>query len=640
MKYCPVCERKYPDDVSACEHDGVTLKTTAVVEDPLLGKTIRGKYRVVKKLGAGGMGAVYLAEQLSIGRRVALKVLQREFAVNDEFIKRFHQEARLVGSLNHRHVITIYDFDQADDGSLFIAMEYVEGRNLKSIIQQGPLKLSRALRFAVQIAEGLSAAHRAGVIHRDIKPENIMILQGLEEVRVMDFGISRLRDTETLARLTRPGMIMGTPAYMAPEQIEGHEVDEKSDIYAFGVVLYELLTGETPFKAPTPTALLMKHIKELPVPLRQLRADVPGGVEHLVMQTLEKQPGRRQSAMEEIAIELRSIERVFIDEVPQTVIIPAPAQMRKRSLVLAGGIVLTVVVAGSVGMIGKRFSGDVGSSISSVLIGSLLVRMPKTELEPGERVILKARAHYSDGSEKEIEEGIYWMSSNPSVAAIIADGQMQAGEPGESEITARLGDITAPGVKVSVKYSQTLPRPSRVVALIGHGYPRTLHVNERKALNVIAKLSDGTERNVTEGVQWESSDATVLNVSPEGEIQGLKDGTAALVARYRDFRSDPVLIEVRGKDTKSRPAPRAKHSPPVERSQRDLPFQSPSAQRSTEAPAAPFPLPRPEPSEEVVRPQALSAKEPVEVPIAPLPDTSKIISDYIRGERDRSKSRR
>ena len=367
MKYCPVCERKYPDDVSACEHDGVTLKTTAVVEDPLLGKTIRGKYRVVKKLGAGGMGAVYLAEQLSIGRRVALKVLQREFAMNDEFIKRFHQEARLVGSLNHRHVITIYDFDQADDGSLFIAMEYVEGRNLKSIIHEGPLKLSRALRFAVQIAEGLSAAHRAGVIHRDIKPENIMILQGLEEVRVMDFGISRLRDTETLDRLTRPGMIMGTPAYMAPEQIEGHEVDEKSDIYAFGVVLYEMLTGETPFKAPTPTALLMKHIKELPVPLRQLRADVPGGVEHLVMQTLEKQPERRQSAMEEIAIELRRIERVFIDEVPQTLIIPAPGRMRKRSLVLAGSIVLTVVIAGSVGVIGKRFYGEVPSSTSSVL---------------------------------------------------------------------------------------------------------------------------------------------------------------------------------------------------------------------------------------------------------------------------------
>jgi serine/threonine protein kinase len=640
MKYCPVCERKYPDDVSACEHDGVTLKTAAIAEDPLLGKTIRGKYRVLKKLGAGGMGAVYLAEQLSIGRKVALKVLQREFAMDDEFIKRFHQEARLAASLNHRHVITIHDFDQTDDGNLFIAMEYVEGQNLKSIIQQRPLKLARALRFAVQIAEGLSAAHRAGVIHRDIKPENIMILQVLEEVRLMDFGISRLRDTETLARLTQPGMIMGTPAYMAPEQIEGHEVDEKSDIYAFGVVLYEMLTGETPFKAPTPTALLMKHIKELPVPLRQLRADVPGGVEHLVMQTLEKQPERRQSAMEEIAIELRRIERAFKDEVPQTLTIPAPGQMRKRGLVLAGSIVLTVVIAGSVVMIGKRFYGEVPSSTSSVLIRSLLVRAHKTELEPGERVLLKARAYYSDGSEREVDREIHWMSTNPSVAAIIANGEMQAGEPGESEISARLGDITAPGVKVSVTASQTLPLPARVVALMGYDYPRALHVNERKTLSITAKFSDGTERKLTEGVQWESSDSTILNVNPEGEVEGLKDGTATLAARYKDFRSETVAIEVSAKETKSRPTARAKHSPRPGPPQGGMPFQPPSAQRLTEAPVAPFPPPRAEPSEEVVRPQALSAKEPFEVPTAPSPDTSKIISDYIRGERDRSKSRR
>ena len=640
MKYCPICERKYPDDVSACKHDGVTLKTTAVAEDPLLGKTIRGKYRIVKKLGAGGMGAVYLAEQLSIGRKVALKVLQREFAMNDEFIKRFHQEARLAASLNHRHVITIHDFDQTDDGSLFIAMEYVEGQNLKSIIQQGPLKLARALRFAVQIAEGLSAAHRAGVIHRDIKPENIMILQVLEEVRLMDFGISRLRDTETLARLTRPGMIMGTPAYMAPEQIEGHEVDEKSDIYAFGVVLYEMLSGETPFKAPTPTALLMKHINELPVPLRQLRADVPGGVERLVMQTLEKQPERRQSTMEEIAIEVLRIERAFKDEVPQTVMIPAPGQMRKRSLVLAGSIVLTVVVAGSVVMIGKRFYREVPSSTSSVLIRSLLVRAPKTELEPGERLILKARAHYSDGSEREVDQEIHWMSTNPSVAAIIANGEMQAGEPGESEISARLGDITAPGVKVSVTASQTLPLPARVVALMGYGYPRALHVNERKTLSITAKFSDGTERKLTEGVQWESSDPTVLNVNPEGEVEGLKDGTATLAARYKDFRSEPVSIEVSAKETKSRPTPRAKHSPRPEPPQGGMPFQPPSAQRLTEAPAAPFPAPRTEPSEEVVHPRRCLLKNLSRCPPLHCRTQAKSSLTISAGERDRSKSRR
>ena len=195
---------------------------------------------------------------------------------------------------------------------------------------------------------------------------------------------------------------------------------------------------------------------------------------------------------------------------------------------------------------------------------------------------------------------------------------MQAGEPGESEITARLSDMTAPGVKFSVKGSQSLSLPARVVAFIGHGYPRALHVNERKALSITAKFSDRTERKLTEGVEWERSDPTVLNVSPEGELEGLKDGTATLAARYGDFRSEPVSIEVSGKDTKSRPTPRAKHSPRPEPSQGGMPFKPPSAQRLSEAPAAPFPAPRAEPSEEVVRPHELSAKEPVEVPTASL----------------------
>src|SRR5438445_2706646 len=182
MKYCPVCDRKYPNDAAVCEHDGVALKRTELREDPLIGKTINGKYRMLRKLGAGGMGAVYLAEQMSIGRKVALKVLQGEFARDDQFINRFHQEARLAANLNHRHVVTIHDFDQTDDGSLFIAMEYVEGKNLRDLLQEGQLALGRVVRLARQIAEGLRAAHQAGVIHRDIKPENIMIVQGAEEV--------------------------------------------------------------------------------------------------------------------------------------------------------------------------------------------------------------------------------------------------------------------------------------------------------------------------------------------------------------------------------------------------------------------------------------------------------------------------
>src|SRR5262249_41110534 len=210
--------------------------------DPLIGQTIRGRFRVLRKLGEGGMGVVYLADQLSFHRRGALKVIHGYYTRDEEFTKRFQREARLAAMLNHAHIVTVYDFDRMEDGSLFIAMEYVEGRSLGDIIQRGGIGLREAVRFARQIAEGLDAAHRAGVIHRDIKPENIMVSSTTNAVKLMDFGIASMKDTEEMTRITRIGTIVGTPTYMAPERIEKGQTDEKTDIYAFGVLLYELLT--------------------------------------------------------------------------------------------------------------------------------------------------------------------------------------------------------------------------------------------------------------------------------------------------------------------------------------------------------------------------------------------------------------
>ena len=567
MKHCPMCDRPYSEEASFCEYDGATLNKSGSKEDPFIGKTIAGKYRVLKKLGAGGMGAVYLAEQMTVGRKVALKVLHREFATDEEFTKRFHQEARLAASLNHRHVITIHDFDQADDGSLFIAMEYVEGNNLKSLIHEGPLNLGQSLRLARQIAEGLSAAHRSGVIHRDIKPENIMIVQGPEEVKLMDFGISRLRDAETVARLTRPGMIMGTPAYMAPEQIEGREVNEKTDIYAFGVVLFEMLSGASPFKAPTPTALLMKHINELPVPLRKLRADVPTAVERLVMQALEKKPERRQADMEEVVAELRRVEGVLRDDVPRTVIIPDPRSRKKRYLVLTTSLVL-------------------------VIVGGLIL--------------------VTGG-------GLYWNI------------------PSSSSPVLHVGDVSAPPVKLTGSGPAVSPPPAHVVSLVGHGYPRTLHISERRELSATAKFSDGMESEVKEGLEWESSDATVLNVSAKGEVEALKNGRATVAATYRGFKSEPISIEIRGKGAKeARPAPSAKDAPQAARLETVVSRHPSSVKQPSEAPAASVPAPEAAPLVEVVEPrQPPSVQQPPEAPAALSPDPGKVIADYIRGEKDR-----
>jgi serine/threonine protein kinase len=311
MKYCPICAKNYDDTAEVCELDGATLRMSRPKQDSLINKVIKGRYRVLKKLGEGGMGTVYLADQFAINRKVALKIIHPDYARDEDFVKRFRQEATLAASLSHHNVVTVFDFDQADDGSLYIVMEYVDGRSLGEVIQDNPIDVGSALQLGVQIAEGLSAAHRAGVIHRDIKPENIMVVEGGRAIKLMDFGIARLRDSTATTRLTQAGMIMGTPAYMAPEQIEGGELSERTDIYAFGIVLYEMLTGRVPFKAPTPGAVLIKHLHEAPTPLSKVRKEIPSSVEQIVIQALQKSPEKRLRDMEEVVAALKKAQRAI-----------------------------------------------------------------------------------------------------------------------------------------------------------------------------------------------------------------------------------------------------------------------------------------------------------------------------------------
>jgi serine/threonine protein kinase len=361
MKYCPVCERKYDDEMRMCGLDGTPLRSQNLqtpVQDQMVGRVVKGRYQIMRKLGEGGMGTVYLAEQVSIGRKAALKLLRGNYAMDDEFITRFRREARLAASLNHRNIVTVYDFDQGDDESLFIAMEYLDGEKLSDVIQRdGPLDMGRAVRLCLQFAEGLEAAHRAGVIHRDIKPDNIMVVgeEGAETIKLMDFGIARLRDVATTSRLTRPDVIMGTPAYMAPEQAEGKEISERTDIYALGIVFYEMLSGQVPFKAPTAAAVLLKQVQEIPVPLRKLRREVPTEIERIVMQALEKKPERRQRDMRDLIQSLtKAMKTIVEDNVPNTIMTTIPlkgdfAQKLKginRNIVWASLTVALVIIGG------------------------------------------------------------------------------------------------------------------------------------------------------------------------------------------------------------------------------------------------------------------------------------------------------
>ncbi len=305
MRHCPRCNTTYADDVVACPLDGATL-SSAPRQDPLLHRVIKGRYRIVGKLGDGGMGSVYRAEQLSVGRTVALKVLHPEFARDEEFVQRFHQEARLAAALNHPCLTTVFDFDQSEDGNLFIVMEYLQGTLLSEVIRrESPLDIARVVRLGIQIAEGIGAAHGAGVIHRDIKPQNIRVLPG-DSVKLMDFGIARLSDGREV-HLTRAGTMLGTPQYMAPEQIDGRPVSEKTDIYAFGIVLYEMLSGQTPFSGPTSAVVLARQLNEPPRPVRAVRPAVPLLLEQVVMQALEKEPEFRQDRIADIVRRLRAM---------------------------------------------------------------------------------------------------------------------------------------------------------------------------------------------------------------------------------------------------------------------------------------------------------------------------------------------
>ncbi len=240
--------------------------------DRMIDRVVKGRFKIIRKLGQGGMGAVYLAEQLGIGQKVALKFLKSEFSTDVEIARRFLNEAKSYARVAHPNAVALHDFGQDDEGNLFIAMEYCEGVDLKKMIaEHGRLPMNEAIEIVQQVAEVLANAHTKGVIHRDLKPENIMIRRGIRSVhaKVLDFGIARLMDAGT--KLTVAGAIAGTPRYMSPEQVEGKEVDLRADIYSLGICLYEALTGRQPFDGNTITEILHRQVRD-PLPALTLHS--------------------------------------------------------------------------------------------------------------------------------------------------------------------------------------------------------------------------------------------------------------------------------------------------------------------------------------------------------------------------------
>src|ERR687884_1086775 len=274
------------------------------ITDTLIDTLFDGRYKIVRKLGAGGMANVYLAEDQELGRRVAIKILDDRHAGDDQFVERFRREAKNAAGLSHPNIVSIYDRGEAE-GTYYISMEYLDGRSLKELIlARGPAPVPVAIDYARQVLAALRVAHRQGLVHRDIKPHN-MLVDGEGRLKVTDFGIARSGPSQ----MTEEGSIIGTAQYLSPEQAQGAPVTPSSDLYSVGIVLYELLTGTVPFAGETPVELAMKHLSKTPDPPSRIRPEVPRDLDFVVMRALGKNPSERYQSADEMDADLARVAR-------------------------------------------------------------------------------------------------------------------------------------------------------------------------------------------------------------------------------------------------------------------------------------------------------------------------------------------
>jgi eukaryotic-like serine/threonine-protein kinase len=314
---CPYCAAVLAGDARFCGHCGTVLAEAGSGGpggDPWLGRVVDGRYRVAALVGSGGMGVVYRVEHLHLGKMAAMKVLSPDTATKPEMLRRFRTEAQAVSKLNHPNIVQTFDFGQWD-GALYLVMEYVGGDDLSALLRRdGPWSFDRAARLFVQVCSGLTEAHEAGIVHRDLKPENLMVVQrrnGSEHVKVLDFGLAKLRERAgdpQGAGVSSGGQILGTPYYMAPEQVRGEPLDARADLYSVGATLYRVLTGEPPFDAPSPISVLAKHLTDQVVPPRTRVPDraLPPEADRIVLRAMAKSVADRYASAAELQADLES----------------------------------------------------------------------------------------------------------------------------------------------------------------------------------------------------------------------------------------------------------------------------------------------------------------------------------------------
>jgi serine/threonine-protein kinase len=312
MKICPRCHLEYhDDDHDVCVMDGTKLEAAT---DPRIGKLVLGRYVIDGQLGAGGMATVYRAHESTTGRAVAVKVMHANLARDRDLRERFRREARIAAALVHENIVEIFDAGETEDHEPVIVMALLVGHTLREVIAKGPMPLGLAVALGVQIARALARAHDLGVVHRDLKPENVFVVDesGRRTAKLVDFGIARARHE---SRLTAAGMMVGTPAYLAPERIKGRENDPASDLYSFGVVLYEMITGQLPFQCTSLPAYVIAHLDTPPPSPAAAVPSCPKPLESLVLRLLAKDPADRPVDAHSVGRDLETI-RFLVGPVP------------------------------------------------------------------------------------------------------------------------------------------------------------------------------------------------------------------------------------------------------------------------------------------------------------------------------------
>jgi len=312
---CPKCQYDNPDNTVYCGKCAASLpspgqaEVTKTIEAPkeelTRGTTFANRYEIIEELGKGGMGKVYRVEDTELKQEIALKLIKPEISADKKTIERFRNELKIARNIRHKNVCGMYDLGEKE-GAYFITMEYIRGEDLKNLIRKiGQLSAGQAITITKQVCDGLSEAHRLDVVHRDLKPQNIMIDTN-GDARIMDFGIARSLEAKGI---TGAGVMIGTPEYMSPEQVEGKDVDQRSDIYSLGIILYEMATGRVPFEGDTPFTVGVKHKSEIPKDPKELNTQIPEDLNSVIMRCLEKDKEKRYQNVEEVRSELANIEK-------------------------------------------------------------------------------------------------------------------------------------------------------------------------------------------------------------------------------------------------------------------------------------------------------------------------------------------